>query len=152
MLFGVCVYGTCDLSLDEMLSIDWQRKYSNHENIIIRSILIFSLINLTHLPQIFSLTVYIIANTISHFAAMLCLSHTLSFCLSAVFLSPRTNCFDIKTLPNIFNLSLISINWFEPHHCFTKRLLTIGALHGCTGMFLAKGGEIQVLAGLGPSS
>ncbi len=38
------------------------------------------------------------------------LSHTLSFCLSAVLLSSPFLPFDIKTLPSIFRLSLIAIN------------------------------------------
>ncbi len=40
------------------------------------------------------------------FPAMHCLSHSFSFCLSAVLLSPRIICFDIKTLWCITSLSL----------------------------------------------
>jgi hypothetical protein len=86
-------------------------KYSTHGNSTISNILITLLINLTHLLQIFSLTVYFIADAISHI--QLCsLSHTLSlsFCLSAVLLSPLQQLFDIKTLSYISALSLISIN------------------------------------------
>ena len=52
-------------------------------------------------------------------SATFCLSHTLSFCLSAVLLFPPHKLFDIKTLAWISILSLISKNWFEPRHCFT---------------------------------
>ncbi len=83
------LYRTCDLSLDEMSLIDQQRKYSNHGNSIISSILITSLINLTHPPQIFSLTVYFIANAISHI--QICsVSHTLFLSLCYLALSPAS--------------------------------------------------------------
>jgi hypothetical protein len=66
-----------------MLSVDSQRKHANRGNNNISSILITLLINLIHLPQMFSLTAYFIADNISRFQQR-CLSHSLS-----LFLSPR---------------------------------------------------------------
>ncbi len=113
------LYGTWDLSLVEMLLVDSQRKHANHGNNIISSILITVLINLTHLPRMFSLKLYFIADTISCYQQC-SVSHTLSLFLSlrSLALSPAQDVW-YKTLAFISTLSLISINWFDPHHCFT---------------------------------
>ncbi len=85
-------------------------KYSTDGNSTISNILITSLINLTHLLQIFSLTVYFIVDAISHFQLCSSLTLSLSFCLSAVLLSPLHQLFDIKTLSYISTLSFIGLN------------------------------------------
>jgi len=71
-----------------MSSVDKQRKDANCGNNIISSILITSLIKLTHLHQIFSLMVYFIADATSPFQQTLCLSHSLFLSLRCFALSP----------------------------------------------------------------
>ncbi len=70
-----------------MLSVDSQRKHANCGNNIISSILITLLINLTHLPPMFFLTIYFIADNISRFQQC-CLSHSLFLSLRYLALSP----------------------------------------------------------------
>jgi hypothetical protein len=86
------IYGTCNLLSVEMSSVDEQKKYANRGKNMISSILIASLINLTHLPQMFSQMVYFIPDAISYFQQN-SVSHTLSLSVSPLSCSfPRISC------------------------------------------------------------
>jgi len=86
------------------------RKYANCGNNIISNILIASLIN-SHMSvtNVFSNDLFY-CRCYPSLPAMLCLSHSVSFCLSAVLLSLLHHLFDIKTLASISTLSMIGIN------------------------------------------
>ncbi len=95
------------------------RENANRGNHVINNIQIDSLINHTCLsPNVFFNCLFY-GRYYPSLSAMHCLSHSLSFCLSAVLLSSPFRLFDIKTLASISSSSFIAINCFDTHRCFT---------------------------------
>jgi hypothetical protein len=98
------VYGTYDLSLDEISPMDQQRKYSNHGNNLINSNLAISN-DFAPLPQIVSPMIYFITDAIFHFQKhSLTLSPLLSCSLPTQFIWYKSSGFHFQFISDHFTL------------------------------------------------